>query len=576
MERRRFGLGSRSQNFSNNHRRCQTSYPASSAHAKVVIRISGNVLFYKMSGNNKVMKQYIKATLNILHRFIELVARFIFKLSYGTTGQKMPPIKDLLLLESVTSVAYKIRTRKVSSVQVLHSFIERIKEINPLLNCVVANRFDEALKESQAADELIRSGTLSENDLALNKPFLGVPFTTKDCIAVKGMIHSSGLYCRQNIIAEENADVVTRLRNAGAIPLALTNVSELCMWWEAANILHGRTSNPYDTNRIVGGSSGGEGCIQAAAGSTFGIGSDIGGSIRMPAFFNGIFGHKPSQGIVSQKGQYPTPVSQEQQRMLSLGPMCRRAEDILPIFKVIVDKSVVPKLRLDEKIEIKNIKIYYQDGDMNCTMVSHISPEIRNLFSKIHTHFYKAHKIVPQKVTVSRFRNSVGMWMAGMTPGDGPRFGEQLTNLNGSINVSLELLKCLFRISKHTFIAIATTIIDRYSAKPGNSKHIHMVKETKMLQDELSELMGDDGVLILPTHPTSAPYHNEPIIKPLNFIYTAIVNVLGFPATHCPLGLDSHGLPIGVQVVANNYNDRLCFAVAEELERAFGGWVPLQ
>lgn len=86
--------------------------------------------------------------------------------------------------------------------------------------------------------------------------------------------------------------------------------------WESVNTIHGRSCNPYDTNRIVGGSSGGEGAIQAAAASPFGLGSDIGGSIRMPAFFNGIFGHKPSRNIVSNDGQYPEAVSEEQDMFL--------------------------------------------------------------------------------------------------------------------------------------------------------------------------------------------------------------------------------------------------------------------
>ncbi|KAG8231366.1 hypothetical protein J437_LFUL008915, partial [Ladona fulva] len=110
------------------------------------------------------------------------------------------------------------------------------------------------------------------------------------------MCFTAGLYLRRDIKGTEDAAVVAAIKRAGAIPLALTNVSELCMWWESHNTVHGRTYNPYDANRIVGGSSGGEGCLQAAAGSPMGLGSDIGGSIRMPCFFNGIFGHKPSRG----------------------------------------------------------------------------------------------------------------------------------------------------------------------------------------------------------------------------------------------------------------------------------------
>lgn len=205
----------------------------------------------------------------------------------------------------------------------MKTFIERIQEVNPLINCVVDERFSDALKEAEEADKLIASGTYTEEELAQKKPFLGVPISTKDCIQVKGMLNTSGLYYRKDFRATEDAPSIKQMREAGAIPFALTNTSEICMWWESSNCVHGRTNNPYDTNRIVGGSSGGEGCIQACAGSPFGIGSDIGGSIRMPAFFNGVFGLKPSKGVMRNDGQFPTPYTEEQDNMMSSGPLCR-------------------------------------------------------------------------------------------------------------------------------------------------------------------------------------------------------------------------------------------------------------
>lgn len=527
-----------------------------------------------MGKPKSLVRQYARATVRLLHAVVEVIVRCFFRLLYGRTGQKMPPIRDLLLLESASSIAYKIRTKKVSSMQVLNSFIERIGEVNPLLNCVVADRFDDARREAQAADDLIKSGTLSEEDLAKSKPFLGVPFTTKDCIAVKDMIHTSGLYKRREIIAEEDADAILRLRNVGAIPIALTNVSELCMWWESANTIHGRTRNPYDSNHIVGGSSGGEGCNQAASGAAFGIGSDIGGSIRMPAFFNGVFGHKPSKGVVSSKGQYPMPVSDVQKNMLGIGPLCRRAEDLLPVLKVIADKAALPELRLDEKVDVTKLKFYYQEGDMGATLVSPVNREIRELFGKVALHLEKAHKVKARKVEIDRFRKSIAIWLADMAPGNGPTFDQQLANLDGRISVSLEFLKWCFRISKHTFIGLLTAVFEKLSLSPDSPKYVYLTQERNALRNEMRDLLGDDGVFLYPTHPTAAPYHNEPLVKPLNFAYTGIINVLGFPATHCPMGLNSEGLPIGLQVVANHNNDRLCLAVAMELERAFGGWVP--
>jgi fatty acid amide hydrolase 2 len=455
----------------------------------------------------------------------------------------------------------------------LDSFIDRIKEVNPMLNCVVAERFDQARREAQAADDLIRSGTIPDETLAREKPFLGVPFTTKDCIAVKGMIHTSGLVKRRNCIAEDDADAIACLRAAGAYPIALTNVSELCMWWESANTLHGRSSNPYNTNHIVGGSSGGEGCLQGAAGSAFGIGSDIGGSIRMPSFFNGVFGHKPSKFVVSNNGQYPAPITTEQTSFLGIGPICRRAEDLLPLLKVIAGKNA-PELRLDEPVDIKQVQFYYQDCDMGSVGVSPVHHEIKELFGKISLHLEKAHAIKTKKVAIQRFRKSGPIWFANMKTPHGPSFQEQLANLEGSINPYMELVKWCFRRSDHTFIGIVTALADKGGCKYGDDKHTYLVEERGKLRRDMEDLLGDDGVFLYPTHPTAAPFHNEPLVKPFNFSYTAIINVLGFPATNIPMGLNSEGLPIGIQVVAKTKNDRLCLAVARELEKAFGGWVP--
>lgn len=166
------------------------------------------------------------------------------------------------------------------------------------------------------------------------------------------------------------------------------------------------------------------------------------------------------------------------------------------------------------------------------------------------------------------------MWFASMKSADGPSFPEQLANLKGTINPYLELLKWVFRQSKHTFIGLMTCLAERGICTYGDEKYEYLVSEKKAFRREITDLLGDDGVLLYPTHPTVAPFHNEPIMKPLNFSYTSVINVLLLPATHCPMGLNKNGLPIGVQVIAGNGNDRLCLAVAREMEKAFGGWVP--
>ncbi|EDW10603.1 fatty-acid amide hydrolase 2-B [Drosophila mojavensis] len=499
--------------------------------------------------------------------------RFIFRLIYGAKGKSMPPITDPILLESATSLARKIRNQELSSVQVLESFIRRIKEVNPLLNCVVDERYDEALKEAAAADALIKSGQYTKEELATLKPFLGVPISTKDCIAVKGMLHTAGLYSRREVRAADDSDAMGLMRKAGAIPFALTNVSEMCMWWESNNTVHGRTNNAYDTNRIVGGSSGGEGCVQSAAGSPFGLGSDIGGSIRMPAFFNGIFGHKPSKFIVSNKGQFPSPFSEEQNSFLGLGPMSRFAEDLRPMLQIMAGERA-DLLRLDKPVELDKIKFFYQESDGGGRMVSAVDKDLLLAMRRVADHLSKKFGAGQVKqVQLPQIRQSAAIWFANMRDDSGHGFSYQLGDLRYDINTYLELLKWLVGASKHTLIGLITAVMDNAQCQHGSSKYKHMVAKRDNLRATLQQLLGDNGVLIYPTHPTVAPYHNEPITRPINFSYTGIVNVLGFPATAVPLGLGSEGLPLGVQVIANFNEDRLCLAVAEELERAFGGWV---
>ncbi|CAH0564319.1 unnamed protein product [Brassicogethes aeneus] len=527
-----------------------------------------------MEKNTSNFQRYLKQFIKLLFGLVECFVHWLFSKIYRKDESKLPPIEDFILMDSASTLAMKIRTGKLTSEKVLESFIDRIKQVNPIINSVVATRFDEARKEAKSADEIIRTGLIPLEKLEKEKPFLGVPFTTKDCIPIKDLIHSSGLVHRRNNISEEDAKVVASLRNAGAIPLGLTNVSELCMWWESSNNVHGRSRNPYDFSRIVGGSSGGEGSCQAAALSAFGIGSDIGGSIRMPSFFNGVFGHKPSPLTVPNHGQYPQPITEEQNIFLGIGPMCRRAEDLTPILKVIANKSHLEMMRLDEPVDIQKVRFFYQESDTDSFLVSPVAQEIKDLFPKICIYLNKAHGIKASKVSFKSFGKSAPLWFANMKAPSGPKFKDQLANLDGTINPYVELLKWTLGMSQHTFVALATCLADKTGCKYGDSDHQKLVSMRNDLKNDILDLIGDDGVFIYPTHPTSAPYHNEPIFKPFNFSYTGIMNILGVPATHIPMGLDKNGLPIGVQVIAKPNNDRLCLAVAREFEKAFGGWEP--
>lgn len=242
--------------------------------------------------------------------------------------------------------------------------------MNKVLNAVVDGPFAEALEEANQIDERIKNGDISDEEFA-QKPFLGVPFTTKDSTSVGGKLHTLGLLSRRNVKSKEDAECVALAKKAGAIIIATTNIPEVNKWQETRNNLIGQTNNPYDTRRTVGGSSGGEGALISSCASCFGLGTDIGGSIRMPAFYCGIFGHKPTVGAVNTRGcTFRT--GKEKHTMVVAGPMSRSAKDLMPLMKILVDPSKVDELKLDEPVDTRKLKYYYIRGsdEFRCTPVS--------------------------------------------------------------------------------------------------------------------------------------------------------------------------------------------------------------
>src|SRR3954469_3974550 len=201
-----------------------------------------------------------------------------------------------LLRASALELAAAIRSGERTSREVIEAHIARLERFQPRTRAIAVPCFDSARAAADAADA-------TTGDDA--PPLHGVPCTIKESFAVEGLPNTAGLVSRRDHRSDADAPTVARLRAAGAIPVGLTNTSELCMWIESENRLYGRSSSAYDSRRTAGGSSGGEGAAVGSGGSPFGLGADIGGSIRIPAFFNGVFGHKPTAGLVTNEGQYP-------------------------------------------------------------------------------------------------------------------------------------------------------------------------------------------------------------------------------------------------------------------------------
>ena len=474
-------------------------------------------------------------------------------------------MKRLLEL-SGTELAKLIRSGEVTSREVVETHIDRVEKVNPALNAVVSCRFQQARDEARRADELTRSTPLEELP-----PFHGVPCTIKESFAVEGMPNTSGLVARKNVVADTDATAVARLKKAGAIVLGVTNVSELCMWMESNNRVYGRSNNPYDPKRIVGGSSGGEGAIIGAGGVPFGLGADIGGSIRLPAFFNGVFGHKPTGGLVPNTGQYPIAENQAL-RYLTTGPLARRAEDLMPLLTVLAGHDSMDAectsttLGSPDAVEIGKLTVL----DVSDNAHNAVSPALR----KAQRRCADALAAEGARVIPARFehlKRSLLIWTSMLSSAGGTPFGVHLGN-GRQVNVFREIVRWCLRRSPHTLPAVALALIEQLShvGQRGLSKFVEMGRE---LRQELVERIGPNGVMLYPSYVSPAPKHNKPLFPPFNWVYTAIINVMELPSTQAPVGLDG-GLPVGMQVIGIHNNDHVTIAVAKFIEAQLGGWVP--
>ena len=290
-------------------------------------------------------------------------------------------------------------------------------------------RFLDALTEAEEIDA--RLAALSEEeraDLFREKPFLGIPFSTKDWFTVRGLSWTSGLLARKGLKGNVDAPVVAAMKAAGGIMVGVTNVSELCMWMESNNKVYGRTCNPYHTGRTVGGSSGGEGCVISAGGSPWGIGSDVGGSIRIPSFFNGIFGHKPSAGIVDNSGHVPQArgiinnvflgwygnVWQCLTLIAGTGPMCRHAEDLSPMLQVLAGERA-ELLNLQQPVDISELKFYFLPDDGGFPLVSPVQSDLRQAQARLLQRFREKWSVRTELANLPDFYHSLLIWTNSMS-----------------------------------------------------------------------------------------------------------------------------------------------------------------
>ncbi len=461
---------------------------------------------------------------------------------------------------SATALAAAIKSGARTSVEVVDAHIDILERIKDL-NALAVDRFDLARDEAAAADARVRAG---DQDLP---PFHGVPVTIKEMLAVDGMPHTGGYPHRRKFRETADAPVVARLRAAGGIVLGVGNTCGFLIWIESNNPLYGRVSNAYDATRTAGGSTGGDGAIVGSGGAPIALGSDLGGSIRIPAFFNGVFGHLPTPGLVPLTGHFPMPDGELRHR-LSPGPVTRRAEDLMPVLRIIAGPDGEDPYTVDQPL-----------GDPADVALAGLPVVVST-----HSSALPLRPVLRKAID----RAAEALADAGAAVREAPlkelRFA--LAQFTATALAEIDLLESWEGITASTrsderdkaplLVRGPATVLKVVDSAPLRRVRTRaarrLIDSAQRANDSLIELIGD-GVLLYPPFPRLAPKHRHTIGQPWLATNTAIFNLYGLPATQVPLGLSNSGLPLGVQVVARPGHDHVCFAVALELERALGGWI---
>lgn len=513
-----------------------------------------------------ILKALIKGSLFCLYC---LLGPF-FKLRGLKKKRQCPPIDNKILLQSATEITQRIRRREIGSEEIITAYIKRCKEVNPLINAIVEDRFEAAIQEARKIDDFLKSTTMDEARIAIEKPLLGLPVTIKESIAVQGMSHSVGVKDAPSR-AMSDANVVTKIREAGGIPILVSNTPELCLWWDTFNKVTGTTKNPYDNRKIAGGSSGGEAALLGAGASLLSLASDIAGSARLPAMFCGVFGHKPTPNWVSVEGHKPDANDKNWPYFFTIGPMVRYASD-LPLLLTVISQTDEARIGFNKKVRLKDMKFFYMDH-CGSSVTNSVNSDMKNVIYKLIRYLEMTYNIKVQKANLKDMKSSFELSaFILLRIQDIYSIYNRTDDFKKSKSVLVETLKYIFFMSPHTFPAICFGIMKNISEQLSLSKYNKLLEMRMRLKQQFKELLGDNGVLIFPSFTSPAHYPHESLYNVCNYTYMMMFNMLGLPVTQCPLGFNKNQLPLGLQIVANPGCDYLTIAMAQEIERAFGGW----
>ena len=454
-------------------------------------------------------------------------------------------------------MAQQIRHRKISPVDLVNAHLTQIEKLNPKLNAFVQIDAERALQSAREAESL----AMSDSPLG---PLHGVPLSIKSSISAAGLLCEAGTRLRAGFVAYQDAPLLTRLKDAGAIILGTTNAPELLMAWETDNLLYGRTNSPWDLERTPGGSSGGEAAAIAAGMSAGGVGSDGGGSIRVPAHFSGICGLKPTPGRIPSTGHFPASVGPFASIGV-VGPMARTVADLKILFEMmqgpdIGDTNAAPvPVRWPSEVDTRKLRVGYFEDDGRTPVTPETRAAVRTAAEALRSKGFQVEPFQPQELEEAR-----QLWRKYFVVAGGMLIKPMFKDRESDIS---PILKQFLEQSATEPVLSAEDLLDAW-----------VRRDTVRLQ--FFSQMEQYPILLCPGAAIPAFRHGErswliegQTVDYLDaWSYTEFFNLLGNPAAIVPVGHSSAGLPIGVQIIGRPWEEEQVLSVAATLEVECGAW----
>ena len=483
----------------------------------------------------------------------------------------MPTEPSDLVFNSALETARAIRRGEVSSLELTKHILERIEKYNPALNAVVTILKDDALNRARAADEALAKGELWG-------PLHGVPCSVKDTLEIVNVRTTAGIPALANHVPKKDADVVARLRGAGAVIIGHTNVPIMAGDWQSYNEIFGTTNNPWDHKLTPGGSTGGGAAALAAGLSYLSLGSDIGGSIRIPAHFCGVYGHKPSLNVVPRRGHIPPlpGILLPPANRPVIGPLARSAVDLKLALNIIggpdPDEAIAYSWTLPPArgTRLSDYRIGYILDDPLCPVTSDVKEVLFQAIKALRRTGVKLEEGWPPGVNPS-YQYDTYLFLL---------FSTYAYELQDDRLEEFREQAAAQDESYDTKLARAFTAPHKYFQFANNARIAARATWQDYFQTHDAFLLPTAFIPAFP-HDHSQPFNNRELLTPEGprpyrdlLFWISFATMTGLPATTAPIGLTDDGLPVGIQIMGPYLEDATPIDLAGKLADIIGEFQP--